>query len=560
MLGIGSYGRNSSVTLADDTSVLFAIEEEKISRSSGMGGIPRRSIELALKQAGVELSDISAVGIARRLRAAWTREAAFRLSLSFSRPRAADWTQAIGRNFRELNQLRELERLLGNRLQLTSFEHHLCHAASAFYTSGFDRSLIITLDENGDMWSGLISTGEGQNISPLESLHFPNSLGWFYSRVTELLGLRSHRDEHKLQWLGQDGGLEYVPIFRKLFGRDSRGLPVLNRRYFGQGPDDRGTFSTDFHREIGIEPQALASEPRIRASVANSAQTVLEEIVLDIAEHFRHKTQCQNLCLAGGVFSNVLLVRVLETRGQFEQVHAQPVAGNAGTALGAAFLSRKQVAGVTNRGRLPGLFLGPEFSSTEIKAVLDNCKIIYSYRSEEKQLLLEAANLLLNNKILAWFQGRTEFGHRALGNRSILASPFSEYVIDNINNFLKHREAFHPFALSIPAEVASEFFDCTPNCRFMASLGSLKKALPELQPFALNNNQARVHTVERESNPRFWNLLHAFGAKAPAPILVNTSFNLFGEPLVSDLREAIRSFYSAGIDAMGIGNFMIVKG
>jgi carbamoyltransferase len=378
--------------------------------------------------------------------------------------------------------------------------------------------------------------------------------------VTNLLGLRPHRDEHKLQWLGQNGGLEYVPIFRKLFARDSRGLPVLNRRYFRQGAEDRGTFSADFHREIGIAPQSLATETRVRASVANSAQIVLEEIVLDIAEHFRAKKQFRNLCVAGGVFSNVLLVRALETRGKFEKVYVQPVAGNAGTALGAAFLSRKQLSGAAPRGRLPNLFLGPEFSSTEVKAILDNSKIIYSYHSEEKQLLEEALHLLVNNKILAWFQGRTEFGHRALGNRSILASPFSEYVIDNINNFLKHREAFHPFALSVPAEIAAEFFDCTANCRFMASLGSLKKLVPELQSFVVNENQVRVHTVERESNPRFWKLLHAFGANAPAPILVNTSFNLFGEPLVSDLRQAIRSFYSAGIDAMGIGNFMIVKG
>ena len=161
---------------------------------------------------------------------------------------------------------------------------------------------------------------------------------------------------------------------------------------------------------------------------------------------------------------------------------------------------------------------------------------------------------------MAWYQGRTEFGHRALGNRSILASPFSEYVIENVNQYIKHREDFHPFAFSAPAETVSQFFDCSPNCRFMASLGTLKPGVPAaLERFAFEGRTVRVHAVERETNPRFWRLLHKFGERAPAPVLFNTSFNLFGEPLVSDPREAIRSFYCAGIDALAIGDFLVVK-
>ena len=163
------------------------------------------------------------------------------------------------------------------------------------------------------------------------------------------------------------------------------------------------------------------------------------------------------------------------------------------------------------------------------------------------------------DKIVAWCQGRTEYGHRALGNRSILASPFSEYVIDNINQFIKHREDFHPFALSVPAERAAEFFDASPNCKFMASLATLKNSVPGLQQFAFNGNEVRVHTVDKNSNPSFWRLLHKFGENQPAPVLVNTSFNLFGEPLVSDPRGAVRSFYCAGIDALALGSFLVVK-
>lgn len=557
VLGVGSYGRDSAVTLADENSILSALEEEKLSRSSGMGGIPTRSIERCLEQAGARLSEITLAAIARRPVAAWFRETNFRMQLSFSRPGASDWTRSFGRNFRELTQLRHLQSFLAQKTAY--FEHHVCHAASAFYTSDFDRSLIITLDECGDMQSGLISLGSGDEISALASLRFPNSLGWFYSRVTELLGLRPHRDEHKVQWLSKAGTPDYLLAFQKLFRRDSRGLPVLNRRYFSQGSDDRGGFSDEFLRELGISRESLASDESIRASVAASAQSVLESLVLEIAERFRLETHSDFLCVAGGVFLNVLLVRALETRGKFNAVHVQPVAGNPGTSLGAAFLARKQLSGRARRNRFSNLFLGPEFSSAEIKAILDNCKIIYNYFPVDKELFSKAAELLLGNKVLAWFQGRTEFGHRALGNRSILASPFSEYVTENINQYVKHRADFHPFALSVPAEIAPELFDCTRNCQFMASLGTLRKTLPGLERFAFNNGEVRIHTVDRESNPRFWHLLHAFGQNAPAPVLVNTSFNLFGEPLISDPREAIRSFYCAGIDALAMGNFLITK-
>jgi carbamoyltransferase len=254
-----------------------------------------------------------------------------------------------------------------------------------------------------------------------------------------------------------------------------------------------------------------------------------------------------------------LLVRALETRGTFDHVHVQPVSGNAGTALGAAFLARKKQSGKSGRAPLTTLALGPEFTSQEVKAVLDNCKIIYKYMSGEDQLVAEAAKLLQRDKIVAWCQGRTEFGHRALGNRSILASPFSEYVIDNVNQYIKHREDFHPFALSVPAERAAELFEASPNCRFMASLATLKNPVAGLGQFAFNGREVRVHTVEKNSNPGFWRLLHKFGESAPAPVLVNTSFNLFGEPLVSDPRGAVRSFYCAGIDALALGPFLVVK-
>lgn len=557
-LGIWSLGRDSSAVLVDEHSIIAAIEEEKLSRSTGTGGIPRLAIARCLEQSNAKIADVQTAAIPRRPAASALRESRFRLGLTFSNSRA-EWFSFLGRAFREASQIRHIRQLFKHPTHFLSLEHHLCHAASAYYTSNFERALILSLDENGDMRAGSLYFGEGNELRLLKPICYPNSLGWFFSNITKLLGLRAHGDEHKVQWLSKDGNPDFVPALRKVFRWDSAGLPALDTRYFGPDPDVNERFTTAILSETKLTPQAIASDPQLRASFARSARVVLEEILLEMTERYRRRYSVDSLCVAGGVFQNVFLVRALETRSAFKKVYAHPVAGNSGTALGAALLARKSLGG-NPRQSLAHLYLGPGFSSSTLKAVLDNCKIIYKYPSSEEQLCADALQLLLRDKIVAWFQGRTEFGHRALGARSILASPFSEYGIENVNQYIKHREDFHPFALAAPAEAVPQLFNCSPNCRFMASLGLLKEgAPPGLERFAFEGRQVRVHTVEREANPRFWRLLHKFGERAPAPVLVNTSFNLFGEPLVSDPREAIRSFYCAGIDAMAIGDFLIVK-
>jgi carbamoyltransferase len=536
ILSISTPGPNAAAALFDNRGIVAAVEEEKLTRLNDSHALPQLALQQVLAAAGLRLSDVGTIAFADR--------------------------GAKNRNGQKKSPAREAmlarlrQHLAGRRF--LSFDHHLCHAASAFYTSDFSRSLILTLDHGANSSSGVIAIGEDDNLKPLHYLAFPNSLGWFYSRVTQLTGLRSQRDEHKLQWLSKDGQPEYLEIFRKLFTWNSKGLPSFDRRYFTHGPEGSGVFAPRLNRELGMS-RSVPPEQAVRANLARSAQEALEEFVLHLAKNIRERIGVDSLCLAGGVFQNVLLVRALEQRSSFRNVYVQPVAGNAGTSLGAAFLARKKVAGRSGRAPLGSLALGPEPSSHEIKSVLDNCKIVYKYLNSEDELLAETTHQLDRGKIVGWCQGRTEFGHRALGNRSLLASPFNEYVLDNVNQFIKHREEFHPFALSVPAERAHEFFDCGSNCRFMASLGDLKNPIAGLERFTFNGNAVRVHTVERQANPLFWKLLRKFGESAPAPILVNTSFNLFGEPLVTDPRSAVRSFYCSGVDALAIGSFLVVK-
>ncbi len=539
ILGISTLGRNSAVALIDEHSVLFAIEEEKLSRQDSPD-IPRLALERCLHENHMKLSDCRAIAIAER---------------SAASPRSRRRRKRPQRS--ALQQ--QLQNLLRGGPRPFHFEHHLCHAASSYYTSGLDHALILSLDEGANSLSGMILEGEGDEIRPLNSLKFPDSLGWFYSRVTELAGLLAHEDEYKIQWLSKDGLPEYLPAFRKLFNWNANGIPSLNRRYFEPGLDHRGVFAPRFYRELGLSSRADAPNPVVRANLARSAQDYLEETVLQLAANLQQQTGIRSLCLAGGVFLNVLLVRAVETRSGFDRIYVQPVSGNEGTALGAAYLSRKKIKGHSGRAVLTSLALGMQSTSQEMKEVLDNCKITYRYLSGEEQIVEESVGLLLRDKIVAWCQGRTEFGHRALGNRSLLASPFSEYVVENVNQFIKHREGFHPFALSVPAERAPDYFDASSNCRFMASLATLTRPIAGLERFAFHGNDVRVHTVEKEANPLFWIFLHKFGESAPAPILVNTSFNLFGEPLVTDPRGAVRSFYCAGVDALALGPFLLVK-
>src|ERR1700720_1817338 len=287
ILGISTVGRGSAVALLNETSVLFAIEEEKLNRLEDTLEIPRLALARCLQQNQLQLSDCRAIAVAERL-----SRSSHSPSRRARRPPTATEEQLRG--------------LLRGGPRPSHFDHHLCHAASAYYTSDFDRALILSFDHGTSSQSGLIALGEGDEIQFRQSLDFPDSLGWFYSRVTELAGLRPHRDEHKLQWLSKDGDPAFLPAFRKLFSWRPNGLPALNRRYFVTGADRRGVFSPQFYRELGLSSRNLTLSPSLRANLARSAQDFLEEIVLQLTAYFHQSTRVRSLVLAGGVFLNVL--------------------------------------------------------------------------------------------------------------------------------------------------------------------------------------------------------------------------------------------------------------
>jgi carbamoyltransferase len=300
----------------------------------------------------------------------------------------------------------------------------------------------------------------------------------------------------------------------------------------------------------------------LHRDVAASLQAHLEDVLCEIAARQREKSGEENLCLAGGVALNSLAMSEIERRAGFQRVFVQPAAGNAGCAIGAALsLWHEQLDNRERAYQMQHLFLGPQFGDEEIKSVLDNCKISYEYLLTEDKLIAEVARLLAQGKIVGWFRGAMEFGGRALGARSILASPTSAMMRDNLNTFIKHREDFRPFSAAVPEERLSEFCEPSHLHRFLEGVSRARaEAAARIPAAVFGRGLVRMHGVNRRANATFWKLLGKFGeANQDTPVLLNTSFNLFGEPVVSTPREAVRGFYCSGIDCLAIGNFLVRK-
>jgi len=559
ILGLSSFDHDPAAALVQDGEVRAAMEENKLVRMATRG-LPYQAIDYCLREAGASWPDLDAVAVATRPWRAWSRLSFLRAGLAVVAPVGSAYymTREVGDLARELNNFRLLREMAGVPEKVRGLEHHLCHAADAFFGSRFDTALVLTLDEQGDGWSGAIFSGQGIRLHPLRAVPFPHSPAWVYSQVTDLLGFTPHKDEHKTQWLSLTGDPVYADLFLKALRARPGVVPRLDFRSFTPGIAGKLAFSRAFYSELGLDaanPRLMTDE--LRRNIAASLQHAVSVVVGDLIEAYASRQRKKNVCLGGGLLQNPLLVSALEDRFGGANIHVSPTPGNSGTAAGAAFvLSTGSGARPAKR---PSPYLGPKYSGEDIKSVLDNAKTEYSHFTVEQKKLDAVVELLAAGRTVAWFQGRAEFGPRALGNRSLLASPWADYVKENLNDFIKHREWFRPFALSVTAEACDRFFESTPQAHTMSSLGRLRANSGVPEGFALPGDRVRIHVVEQESNRLFWRLLNRFGEQAPAPILLNTSFNLFGEPLVVTPRDAVRSYYSSGVDALLMENFLLVK-
>jgi carbamoyltransferase len=520
ILGLGGLINDPACTILNDGKLAAAVEQKKIARQYRPGELPTEAMAMALQLSDVTADAVDSVALVRPF--ATGPETALHLALRARFPKS----------------------------QLVLVEHHAAHAASAYFSSPFEDATVLTLDRIGDFRCGARWHGSANDMRLERELYYPDSLGDLYGRVTELLGFRANADEHKVQWLSTAGDDTLQPLFEEIIGMGPSGWPRFDRTFFDSDRLSHGGFSPKFYHRLGIA-DGIPVHESIHASIAAGLQRAIEATVLRMAG------DAKNLCLAGGLGFNALLVSALE---RDRNVFVQPMAGNAGTSLGGALYAWHTVYKQTRRAGLEDLCLGPSYSPEEIKLVLENCKLRFRYLNTTDELVGSAVADINDQKIIAWMQGRMEFGPRALGNRSILASPLNPYSTENLNVFIKHREPFRKFAASVPAELCSEYFEVGPNARFLATAGRVKDAYRKtFESAILGKNLVRVHTVSQADNPLYHRLLHAAGKTTGLPVLYNTSFNLFGDPLVCTPRDAVRSFYSSGVDALFVGNFMLEK-
>ena len=520
ILGLGGLINEPACAVLKNGELTAAVEQKKIARRHQPGELPAEAITMALELSGTAPDQVDCVALVR----------------PFATGNEADTHLAL--------------RALFPKSQLILVEHHAAHAASAYFASSFEDAAVLTLDRIGDFRCGARWRGEGNVLRLERELYYPDSLGDVYGRVTELLGFEANADEHKVQWLSTsgDGGLE--SLFTEILGARDGEWPRIDRSFFDSDRMSLGGFSGKFYERLGLAEAAPIPASQ-RSAIAAGLQRAIAAAVIGMAG------DAQNVCLAGGLGFNALLVSALE---QSKNVFVQPVAGNAGTALGAVLHAWHSTFGETKRAALTDLGLGPSYSAEDIKKVLENCKLRFRYLLTTGELVAKAVEQINDQKIVAWMQGRMEFGPRALGNRSILASPLNPYSTENLNTFIKHRESFRKFAASVPAELASEYFDVGPNARFLATVGRVRPAHRKtFESATLGDGLIRVHTVEAAVNPLYHRLLNEAGKTTGLPVLYNTSFNLFGDPLVCTPRDAVRSFYSSGIDALFAGNFLVEK-
>ncbi|MEI9814678.1 MAG: carbamoyltransferase C-terminal domain-containing protein [Acidobacteriota bacterium] len=520
ILGLGGLLGDAACAILHNGELKAAIEENKLRRGYVAGEIPQAAVSECMRLAGVGRDQITCVAVVR----------------PFSRGPEPDFHLTLRDQF--------------PRAEIVVVEHHQAHAASAFFTSPFEESVVLTLDHAGDFRCGARWHAQGTQLQVEREWYYPDSLGRLYGAVTELLGFRAGAEEHKVQWLSASGDDRYAEAFRSAVTESAR----LDPTFFDGRGRGRGELNQTFLDRLGLKAPISAEDA---PHIARGLQKTVEETVIGMAG------EGENLCLAGGLFLNALLVEALERSGRWKNVYVQPAAGNAGTAIGAVYHVWHTLRRHQRRMQPFSMFLGPSANPEEIKQTLENCKLRFQHIRSQDQMLATAVRLLGEQKILAWMHGRMEFGPRALGNRSILASPLDPYSTENLNVYIKHREPFRKFAASVPAEVASKYFDVGPNGRNLATVGRVRPEYRKTFSAAIlggeKREMIRAHVVEAADNPVYHRLLLEAGKATGLPVLYNTSFNLFGDPLVSTPRDAVRSFYSSGIDALFVGNFLVEK-
>jgi carbamoyltransferase len=560
VLGVSAFYHDSAACLVRGGEIIAAASEERFTRTKGDAGFPRQAVAYCLRQAGIATDDLASVVFYDKPLLKFERIIETYLSLA---PRGLSQFLRSGPAWvaEKLYTARACRDALEYSGPLLFTEHHEAHAASAFFPSPFERAAILTIDGVGEWASSSIGVGQRGDIALHRELHWPNSLGLLYSAFTEYLGFRVNSGEYKVMGLAPYGQPAFARlIYDELIDLHADGSFTMNQAYFDYLGGMRMT-NARFARLFGAPRRAPESQPRQRdMDIARSIQDVCEEIVLRMARTAHAETGERNLCMAGGVALNCVANGRILREGPFERLWVQPAAGDAGGALGAALLAAHRHHGVARTSvampdGMKGALLGPAFTDEEIAAALTAAGAI-STRLDRETLLARTAKLLASGQVVGWFSGRMEFGPRALGARSILGDPRDATMQSRLNLKIKFRESFRPFAPSVRRERVADYFELDADSPYMLLTALARAGIPAVTHV---DGSARVQTVTRDVSPEYYDLLSAFDTLTGCPVLVNTSFNVRGEPIVCSPTDAIRCFMATDMDALVIGSYLVEK-
>jgi len=589
ILGISAFYHDSAAALIVDGKIAAAAQEERFTRRKHDHHFPENAIRYCLEYAGISPLDLDYIGFYDKPRAKFDR--LVETAIAFAPQSFATWMKSVPMWLRsKLHLQREMNRAFGSmyRGRYVFADHHESHAASAFFPSPYEEAAILTLDGVGEWSTTTMGMGRGNNLKLTHEIRFPHSLGLLYSAFTHYTGFRVNSGEYKVMGLAPYGEPRFADLIRKhLIHIKEDGSFWMDMSYFNYGAGMTMT-SSKFHQLFGGPPRAPESQVTQREmDLAASVQAVCEEVMIKCARHLQKTTGLKNLVMAGGVALNCVGNGKILRDGAFENIWVQPAAGDAGGALGVALLIWHHVLSHTRvtqtHDAMSASLLGPSFADSEIQRFLDGAGAVYHRFENEEALLDRVTKLMAQEQVVGWVQDRMEFGPRALGARSIIGDARSTKMQQVMNLKIKFRESFRPFAPSVLQERASDYFDlrsdvessymllvapvredlrragATEEMKSLIGIEKLNIPRSNLPAITHVDFSARVQTVNAKANGRYYRLIQRFEKLTGCPVIVNTSFNIRGEPIVCTPQDAYRCFLGTGMDALVIEDFLLLK-
>jgi len=592
ILGISAFYHDSAACLIKDGEIIAAAQEERFTRKKHDSSFPKNAIQYCLNEGKISYEELDNVVFYEKPFLKFER--LLETYLAFAPRGFFSFIKSIplwvkDKLFQKSSLISSLEKTLGKntdwKSKLLFSEHHLSHAASAYYPSPYQKAAVLTMDGVGEWTTTSLAVANGNELEVIKEIKFPHSLGLLYSAFTYYIGFKVNSGEYKVMGLAPYGSPKYADLIKeKLINISSDGSFQLNMEYFNFATGLTMT-NKKFDKLFGAPARISESELTQREmDLAASIQKVTEDIVVKLAKNISIETGEKNLCLAGGVALNCVVNGILLRTKIFDNIWIQPASGDAGGALGAAlsvwhlhYKNKKKT--ISARDAMKGSYLGPEYSDKEIEAELIKCGAIFKKLSE-KDLIQETCNALIDEKAIGWMQGRMEFGPRALGGRSILADPRSPKMQKQLNLKVKYRESFRPFAPSVLGENVEEWFNHNTDSPYMLLVADIKeekqKTMTEKEKslFGIDklniprstvpaithvDYSARIQTVHADTNPKYHALITKFKDLSGCPIVVNTSFNVRGEPIICSPSDAFNCFMGTDLDVLAIGSFLLLK-